>query len=609
MISSSLCQPVHVRSRELHAGRLLHVRVPLAGEDIALDVLNVYQFVWNMFGDTTELRQKRQRLLHQVEAAVRECPQRNLCLCAGDYNTQLTHIAGLVGMSTTLQAEQTQVAQDSDTLRDLLIANQLVAVNTWTGKRRQAFTYAGLQSRTQIDYILVRRPQATCCMRRCRPMSGFPVAAWRTCGMHRPLTMFVDYQWRPPSRPSESNYRVNVEQIRQDMDNAVNTFTHYKQALDTALAGVNTLNMELINQVILAVSHRYYPVQSTSHMPYHEHTAVQSVVKQKWSYLAAMRKYTGTTLKQVISFWHCLVKFRASKKAADKASRAARRAKYEQLLQEAEYYAARQNQHQLFRVIRRLAPKQKYKKVQIYAADGRVLSRAAEALEIRDHFAAIFQGPGPRLPEGQVATPAPFTYLEIQTALGQIPATKATPPHYAPGICWKAAAGSLAGILHKHLPKLLHVTPPKVPQPWKDGWLALLGKPAKCGRRPGDFRPICLQDPTGKAMIQILTNRLRPVVEAYATTSAQYAYLPCRSTEGALLRIFEQCRGIRTNCQEAMQNIQNKRFRTCQGTHVGGLVLSLDMSNAFDIVPRARCLGHGMVVWIPVPFSAWPTVT
>ena len=87
-------------------------------------------------------------------------------------------------------------------------------------------------------------------------------------------------------------------------------------------------------------------------------------------------------------------------------------------------------------------------------------------------------------------------------------------------------------------------------------------------------------------MVQILTNRIRPLIQAYASVIPQHAYLPHRSTDGALLGIFERCRQIRTRCQEAMPNIQNKRYGRSTGTHSGGLVLSLDMSSAFDIVPR-----------------------
>ena len=318
----------------------------------------------------------------------------------------------------------------------------------------------------------------------------------------------------------------------------------------------------------------------------HEHPTVQAIIKKKWSYLALMRKYAGTTVKQVFNFWKTLLRFRQTRTAANKASRGARRAKYEELLQDAERYASQHNMHQMFKLIRRLAPKQKYKKVQIYAENGQVLSKRAEAMAICEHFQAVFRGPEVPIPTRGRAASAPFTYEEIFSALQHIPMTKATPQHYAPGACWRAAAKGLAALLHACLHTCLHASPPQVPQHWKDGWLALLGKPAKCGRRPGDFRPICLQDPVGKALIQILANRLQPLVQQYATTCPQHAYLPHRSTEGALLELFRTCRMIRARCQEAVPNIQNKRFRQHKGTHTGGFILSLDMSNAFDIVPR-----------------------
>ena len=236
MISCRLCQPTHIRSREVSEGRLLHVRVPHATKDTALDVLNVYQYVWNMFDDSPSLRQKRQRLLHQLEATFRECPQRNLCLCAGDFNVQLTHHAGLVGMSTTLREDQPQAAQDSEVIRVLLTAQQLIALNTWTGSRKHAFTYTCQQSQTQIDYILVRRHQVTRRMRMCRPLRNFPIAAWRTCGMHRPIHVDIDYEWRPTSTSSHKHTKINIEQIRHDMQQ--NTLQ-------------NNLNMDAINQNIL----------------------------------------------------------------------------------------------------------------------------------------------------------------------------------------------------------------------------------------------------------------------------------------------------------------------------------------------------------------------
>ena len=249
MISSKLCQPTNIRSRVLSDGRLLHTRVPMAHNATALDILNAYQYVWSMYDEAAPQRQKRQRLLQRLEEAIQDMPQRNLCLCLGDFNVQLSHYANLVGMSTTLIDAGTQVAPDSDVLQDLLTSQQLVALNTWTGRRSQAYTYSSQQSRTQIDYILSRKAQTTRRMRQCQPVRSFPVAAWRTCGMHRPLQVVIDYIWRPPRIPPRFNNKIDIEKLKQDMQHSTPQYLSYQQALQQALAQVRDLNMSHIDMV------------------------------------------------------------------------------------------------------------------------------------------------------------------------------------------------------------------------------------------------------------------------------------------------------------------------------------------------------------------------
>ena len=48
--------------------------------------------------------------------------------------------------------------------------------------------------------------------------------------------------------------------------------------------------------------------------------------------------------------------------------------------------------HQLYKIIRLLAPKQRYRKVQLYGKDGQMLSRDQEVDEFRTHFSKVFQG-------------------------------------------------------------------------------------------------------------------------------------------------------------------------------------------------------------------------
>ena len=128
----------------------------------------------------------------------------------------------------------------------------------------------------------------------------------------------------------------------------------------------------------------------------------------------------------------------------------------------------------------------------------------------------------------------------------------------------------------------------EVPQPWKDGWLVLAQKPQKPGQDPSDYRPLCLQDPCGKAMIRLLAERIRPVIQAYARRCPQYAYLAGRSMEGALLNVFHRCRRIRQLTQSSGYSVFARRAGEVSTPFTGGLMLSLDLSAAFDSVPRQQ---------------------
>eukprot|EP00439_Symbiodinium_sp_Y106_P044404 s8080_g5.t1 len=216
-----------------------------------------------------------------------------------------------------------------------------------------------------------------------------------------------------------------------------------------------------------------------------------------------------------------------------------------------------------------------------------MLSRDQEVEEFRTHFSKVFQGNALDAVIQTGDCPALFTAEEIQKAFHQIPAYKATPPHMAPGPVWSAAGYGLSLLVARELPKLCAHPQPRVPQSWKDGWMALFCKPSKPGRRPEDYRPICLQDPMGKAMLALLAGRVKPLVQEYAADCPQHAYLPGRSTEGALLWIFHKCRLIRDLADSSRRTIYDKRYKTAvSDPFSGGMVLSLDMSHAFDSVPR-----------------------
>ena len=147
LIDKDLCPSIALRTRELLPGRLQHTRVPV-DSGISIDIFNVYQYAWDARAPPVEQLNRRKALLDLLETAVREMPQRNLCLCAGDLNVQLAPIPGLVGHSTSITTESSQSARDPNVIRDLITELNLVALNTWTGSRRQAYTFLHHTSHT-----------------------------------------------------------------------------------------------------------------------------------------------------------------------------------------------------------------------------------------------------------------------------------------------------------------------------------------------------------------------------------------------------------------------------------------------------------------------------
>ena len=129
-------------------------------------------------------------------------------------------------------------------------------------------------------------------------------------------------------------------------------------------------------------------------------------------------------------------------------------------------------------------------------------------------------------------------------------------------------------------------SPLSPPEPWAKATLSLLLKPHKTGSSPKDFRPIGLLDALGKATISMLLSKLRSDLEIYIRTSPQFAYITGRSTSDALRRVFlhnSEARTLRSS------NSRDPHFKRAGGKPEalrGALQVCLDLTSAFDFVPR-----------------------
>ena len=124
--------------------------------------------------------------------------------------------------------------------------------------------------------------------------------------------------------------------------------------------------------------------------------------------------------------------------------------------------------------------------------------------------------------------------------------------------------------------------PPKV----VDCALALLPKPHKTSKRPADLRPLGLQGPSSKIVAMAVRERLQCIVQDFVMSRPQYAYIPGKSIDGAIARVMRHGAFVRDQMKNATLTVHDRRAKKTAGACCGGAMLSLDLSRAFDEVPR-----------------------
>ena len=235
--------------------------------------------------------------------------------------------------------------------------------------------------------------------------------------------------------------------------------------------------------------------------------------------------------------------------------------------------------------MRKLAPKQRYKPLQVKTEKGVCLSSREEVAELKKFFGGVFCDTA-QVVVGSCDVPF-FPQLEAMTrALKQLPGHKAVPRTCAPSIAWKACADTLAPYLHSAFEAMSCKSIPEVSHQWKDGWMVLAPKAGKPLCRACDVRPLALQDPGGKAAIRTVKEAIQPYVDEYMKSIPQYAYLQNRDGQMAILRACDHLRQVRQMVAGQTYTVHHHRDGHRRMALCGGLTLSLDLRMAFDVLPR-----------------------
>ena len=198
------------------------------------------------------------------------------------------------------------------------------------------------------------------------------------------------------------------------------------------------------------------------------------------------RTSASVTLSVVFKAWCLSARFQHHSKQHRQAGKNARRQFLHEQLERAELAASRHDTHELFSVVKALAPRTRRIKMHIRTAQGDLLSPGQEAAAIRQHFEEVFS-------QGDTVVGAPCMTAsvaiapeETQGSLRKLKTGKAVPPGFAPTSAWKACAAEVLEPL-----ALLASTACQpgahLPDEWTHCWLALLPKPGKSTRLPKDL--------------------------------------------------------------------------------------------------------------------------
>ena len=587
LVRTTVADKNHIRSGTLANGRIQHTRI--VHQHGGIDIINVYQKVWS-HGDVSSLLSQRLIVWTALAKCLDGLPARNQVIVAGDMNTQLPQHTKVTGPAVPKRAYRDN--RDEHELLDILRVKNMVAVNTF--RAADPYTYVGPSSETQIDYIFMRNTQAIGHSKEAHGLHGFPLLAARGEGYHVPLWARLPSRWRvwkynsntPGTRgPSKDDMASYVQQhsafVCSQIDSAIGHGSGCEAP--TTLDDLDGAMMQVQSQLQSIV-----PSSSVlKPKPWQDET-LRGTLSTAWRRLHQARAETGNGLRSLFNAWRHAHQFLKLITSTRKHCRRLRRARLLSFLDEAQEQANVHNIHGVFKVINKSAPRN-LQRPQIRHTDGTLMDAEQESQATAAYLQEVYQDNSrPSFPTDLQAAGIPFTCEELRESISAIPARKAGPRHLACNVFYKHSAASVAPILYGFLQQWWDGGIPYVPQPFKDAWLTMLPKPGRVCKSPSDLRPIGLSLPLGKSILRVLRSKILPYADAFMDNVPQWGFMPGREVSDALSRAFQHCASVRKQCKAQTPSL-NRRWEGVQSRAlVGGLAIALDISKAFDTIPRAE---------------------
>ena len=564
-----------IRFEEVVAGRLLRARFEWHG--CTIEALNIYQHVWDNKSSKQTNLTRQHSLLEAASRVIAQVPTRATLVVMGDVNAECKRSQGLTGtaLARTLSHVGEQ-ARDPNSLTEFVEQHELVAVTTWSS--RPPITFQNHEGQSQIDYIFCRKSSADCTAKRA-DVCSLPFGHWKATG-HQPLkaSLRCVMYYHHAHRSQKTNVCAGKEldaAVRANDPRAQALRVEVQHALSCYTQQGRLPTPDDINSALRSACLRIFPPQQSR--PKQPDAEAQSL----WQLRRHMSRPKIAAPAKILRAWKAAAAYVKATQRVRKHCLQAKRQRVAGLLLEAEAAASAHQQRQLYNIVKQLAPWKPRPKIMLKDAEGLLVSHKKEHEILREYCVKLFAPQCPAPPRPGTDMTLLFSAHEVARQLSAVKPGRAVPPDSAPSAPWKACAGIIAGHIHHNFGQL-RSTDQVFHSAWTDCHLIWMCKPRKPPCKPENLRPIGLVRPDGWPVWRRPTQKLRPCI-----TSSWPRNMPS-SQGGALLTVWLGC--TRLSRTQATAGHSGNHFARREGFKpapcVGGILLSIDVSKAFDCVDR-----------------------
>ena len=558
-------------------GRILWVRLHFSQRSV--DLVNIYQHVWQ-----TDRIDQGEDFLQQLGDLLHKIPRRNMIYMAGDFNTSMSLVSDVIGSvynpANALQKTH-QTHTDWRKLHDLLQIHGMVALNTYDASLGGTYIYQ--EGTSRIDYVFCRKYHVETIAKQVHYLTDFPLLP--TNGTyHLPILTNLKKQWHHQTeRRSQTWTHANRQLLNKRWKLKTDEWQRHADRLLTCFDTLRQHPCHTAQEMHESINAAIPPTSSTP--PTKQLFGSSGLFKQFCENTQLIKQFEtcwNMTISNIFRIWLLATRRSILKRNMAKHSKTARKFKVREVLQQARRAADAKDQFELYRHIRVLAPKQINKRLQLRDDEGNLLSPSDSADFIAEWWQHAYEGQ-----EITSSTHAPswtFTTEDLHRSFSTFEVNKAVDMKYAPSVVWRSCARPAAEMLQSQVHQWLHKR--ELPTEWSTGTIVFTPKAGKPMTHPEFLRPIALIEPTGKAVLGCLSRHLLREAWDALCQLPQFAYLRHRGCAEALLKVRQHCTQVRDQKFHHQYGIRQRAAGLQQVPLLGGLMVCLDLTRAFDCVDR-----------------------